>query len=320
MEVNSQHVLVSLREEQEGPTGLVVPDLKMNETPTRLENPTRLLSRRTFLQAGFLAMGGLAFYAGEVGRHWLTVTEVPVRLKNLPESMRGFRIVQLADFHYGEYSEPSFLRAVVEMTNSLKPDLIALVGDFISSGPMVRRISVDFAYHCAELLAKLKCPLRFAVMGNHDVMVSRVEVTEALTSLGLPVLHNSSVPIERDGGRFWLAGVADVLIGGEADLDAAMPKGRTSASEPLILMAHEPDYADQISGSGVDLMLAGHTHGGQVRIPFVPPFQLPPLGEKYIQGLFPVGDLKLYVTRGVGTVGMPFRFRCPPEITVITLV
>ena len=117
-----------------------------------------------------------------------------------------------------------------------------------------------------------------------------------------------------------LAGVADVLIGGEADLNAAMPKGRSPGTEPLILLAHEGDYADQIVGSGVDLMLAGHTHGGQVRIPFVPPFQLPPLGEKYLEGLFSVGDLKLYVTRGVGTVGVPFRFRCPPEITVITLV
>ncbi len=312
-------MLVSLGEEQEGPSGLAVPDHKIKETPTGFEKPAGSLSRRTFLQAGFLAAGGLAFYAGEIGRHWLDVREVPVRLKNLPEGLHGFRIAQIADFHYGEYSEPSYLRSVVRATNALKPDLVALVGDFISAGPMVKRISIDFAGHCADLLAKLECPLRYAVMGNHDCMVGREAVTEALTAREIPVLHNRAVPIERAGGRLWLAGVADVLIGGEADLNAAIPSGREASTEPLVLMAHEPDYADQVTGSGVDLMLSGHTHGGQVRIPFVPPIQLPPLGEKYVEGMFRVGDLQLYVTRGVGTVGVPFRFRCPPEITVLRL-
>ncbi len=284
-------------------------------TQSAAGNPTR----RIFLKTGFLATGGLALYAGEVERHWLDIRQVIVQLSNLPEALRGFRVAQLADFHYGEYSEPSFIRAVVRATNSLKPDLIALVGDFISSGPMVKRISVDFAYHCADLLARLDCPLRYAAMGNHDCMVGRAEVTDALTSKGISVLHNSAVPIEREGGRLWLAGVADVLIGGQADLGATIPKGRVRNAEPLILMAHEPDYADRVTGSGVDLMLSGHTHGGQVRIPFAPPFQLPPLGEKYVEGLFRIGDLQLYVTRGIGTVGVPFRFRCQPEITVITL-
>ena len=156
-------------------------------------------------------------------------------------------------------------------------------------------------------------------MGNHDVLVSRVDVTDALVSKGIPVLHNHAIPIEKDGTRLWLAGVADVSTGNEANLSAAIPRGRLAAAEPLILMAHEPDYADQVIGSGVDLMLSGHTHGGQVRIPFMPPMNLPPMGRKYVEGHFFLNDLQLYVTRGIGTVGMPFRFRCPPEITVITL-
>jgi len=284
------------------------------------DNSARFFTRRDFLKLSTVAAGGLAIYAGEIERHWIDVRRVDIQIKNLPEAFHNLRIAHLADFHYGEYSEPTFIRSVVRQTNALKPDLIALTGDFISSGPMVRRISVDFSYHCADLLGRLESPLKFAVMGNHDTLVGRQDVTEALKSRGIPVLHNGSIPIERDGARCWLAGVADVLCGGEADLDAALPKSRAKDTEPLILMAHEPDYADRVIGSGVDLMLSGHTHGGQVRIPFMPPINLPPLGRKYVEGLFSIGDLQLFVTRGVGTVGVPFRFRCPPEITLITLI
>ena len=285
-----------------------------------IEASTGRVTRRSFLKAGVLGVGGLALHAGEIERHWVDVQQVEIRLRNLPDAFCGFRIVHMADFHYGEYSEPTFIRSVVRRVNALRPDMIALTGDFVSSGPMARRISVDFAYHCADLLAKLECPLRFAVMGNHDVLVSRLEVTDALVSRGYPVLHNSAMPLEKDGARLWLAGVADTIVGTGADLDAAIPQGRARATEPLILMAHEPDYADQVVGSGVDLMLSGHTHGGQVRIPFMPPLDLPPMGRKYVEGHFSLQDLQLYVTRGIGTVGVPFRFRCPPEITLITLV
>lgn len=282
-------------------------------------NPAGLVTRRAFLQMGAVAGGGLALYSGEVERHWIDIHHVSIKLKNLPEAFRGFRIAHLADFHYGEYSEPTYVRAVVRATNELQPDLVALTGDFISAIPMVRSISVDFAYHCADLLARLESPRRYAVLGNHDVLVSRPEVSGALKSRGVEVLHNSSIAIEREGARLWLAGIADILCGDEADLNATIPKSRAKETEPLILMAHEPDYADAVVGSGVDVMLSGHTHGGQVRIPFLPPKHLPPLGRKYVEGLFSVGDLQLFVTRGVGTVGVPFRFLCPPEISLITL-
>jgi uncharacterized protein len=292
--------------------------MKNDESMTQAS--TGEVTRRSFLKAGVFAAGGLALYAGEIERHWIDVQQVEIRLKNLPEAFHGFRIAHMADFHYGEYSEPTFIRSVVRRVNALRPDMIALTGDFISSGPMVKRISVDFAYHCADLLRRLECPNKYASMGNHDVMVSRIEVTDALASRSIPVLHNEAIPIEKDGARLWLAGVADPLLGGGADLNATIPRGRLAGKEPLILMAHEPDYADRVIGSGVDLMLSGHTHGGQVRIPFMPPVNLPPMGEKYVEGHFSLGDLQLYVTRGIGTVGVPFRFRCPPEITLITLV
>jgi predicted MPP superfamily phosphohydrolase len=283
------------------------------------DNSSGFLTRRAFLQGGVLAAGGLALYAGEIERHWVDINPVSVRLKNLPEAFRGFRIAHLADFHYGEYSEPTFIRAVVSAVNGQRPDLIALTGDFVSSGPMAKRISVDFAHHCADLLGRLECPRKFAVMGNHDAFVGRREVTDALTSRDIGVLHNAAVPIEKGNARLWISGLADIIANKDVDLPAAIPRGRSAATEPLILMVHEPDYADTVIGSGVDLMLSGHTHGGQVRIPFLPPINLPPLGQKYVEGLFFLGDLQLYVTRGIGTVGVPFRFRCQPELTMITL-
>lgn len=282
--------------------------------------PTGPVTRRSFLKAGVFAAGGLALYAGEIERHWVDVHRVEIRLANLPDAFRGFRIAHMADFHYGEYSEPTFIRSVVRRVNALGPDMIALTGDFVSSGPMVKRISVDFAYHCADLLMQLECPRKFASMGNHDVLVSRIDVSDALQSRNIPVLYNDAMAIEKDGARIWLAGLADTIVGTDADLNAAIPQGRIASKEPLILMAHEPDYADRVIGSGVDLMLSGHTHGGQVRIPFMPPMNLPPMGRKYIEGYFSLSGLQLYVTRGIGTVGVPFRFRCPPEITLITLV
>lgn len=284
-------------------------------TPKNAGFPTR----RRFLQAGAIALGGLAAYSGEVERHWVEINHISIKLHNLPEAFRGYRIAHLADFHYGEYSEPTYIRHIVRVANALKPDLFALTGDFISAYPLVRTISVDFAYHCADLLSRLESPRRFAVMGNHDALVGSPEVTRALTTRGIAVLDNDAVAIERDGARLWLAGVGDVLCAQE-NLQAAIPKSRAKKTEPLILMAHEPDYADRVVGSGVDLMLSGHTHGGQVRIPFMPPINLPALGEKYVEGLFAIGDLQLFVTRGIGTVGVPFRFRCPPEIALITLV
>jgi hypothetical protein len=284
------------------------------------KNRAGFITRRTFLQAGAIAVGGVAVYSGEIERHWVDIHHISIKLKNLPEAFHGYRIAHLADFHYGEYSEPTYIRHVIRVANALKPDMFALTGDFISAYPLVRTISVDFAHHCAGLLSGLHAPLKAAVLGNHDALIGSKEVTNALTSNGITVLKDNSMPIEKDGARLWLAGVADALVWPGANLQAAIPAARRRETEPLILMAHEPDYADQVVGSGVDLILSGHTHGGQVRIPFMPLMDLPPMGEKYIEGLFAIGDLQLFVTRGIGTVGVPFRFRCPPEIALITLI
>jgi uncharacterized protein len=291
--------------------------------PTLLAPPASLgqtvFTRRNFLWLAAGSAAGMAFYAGEISRHELQIVLRTINLPRLPDPFAGFKIVQISDFHFHEYTEASFLEAVVRRVNEATPDLVVLTGDFISSKPLPRSFSVRMAYHCAEILSRIECPLRYAIMGNHDALVGAHAVTDALVTHGIPVLTNSSVALERDGRRLWLAGTQDALEG-RPNLAAALPTGRNPDQEPLILLTHEPDFADYAVGHQISLVFSGHTHGGQIRFPFLPPLLLPEMGTKYVEGLFRLPDgMQLYVNRGIGAVNLPFRFRCPPEISVITL-
>lgn len=285
-----------------------------------VSKPNFHLTRRRFLELAGLSVVGLGLYAGEISRHEIDIEQHTIKLTRLPEAFRGLKVVQISDIHYADYTEPFFVRWVVEEVNRLKPDVVMLTGDFISYGPSSRkRQTIQFAYHCAEILRGIQCPQRFAVMGNHDCIVSCEGVTDAITTAGIPVLNNSAIPLERDGKRLWIAGLADPLIA-DPRPDLAIPKASLKDGEPVILLAHEPDYVGHVVPYGVDLMLSGHTHGGQVRIPFLPAMFLPKMGTEHVEGLFHLGKTQLYVNRGIGSVGVPFRFRCPPEITEFTLV
>jgi predicted MPP superfamily phosphohydrolase len=278
-----------------------------------------VLTRRNFLRLAAGSAAGLAFYGGEIARHELEIVYVTIKLPRLPDAFAGMKIVQLSDFHFREYTEATFLKAIVRRVNALAPELVVLTGDFVSSKPLPQPIAIKLGYQCTEVLSRIECPLRYAIMGNHDAQVGSGAITDALHTHGIPVLADSSVPLERDGKRVWLAGIRDVLEQ-RPDLAAALPAGRRPDSEPVILLAHEPDFADYALGRQVDLVLSGHTHGGQILLPFLPPLFLPDMGTKYVHGWFRLRDgMQLYVNRGIGAVNLPFRFRCPPEITVITL-
>lgn len=277
------------------------------------------MTRRTFLKAAGIAVIGAPLYATEISRHEISIERHNVHLDRLPDEFRGFRIVQISDFHYAEFTEPYFIRDVVERVNRLNPDLVLFNGDYITEGFFSSQRTNQFAYRCVEILNSVKCPLRYAVLGNHDSTLARPAVTDALKVHNIPLLNNAYTPIEQNGARLWLAGTGDVLYK-HIDLDKAVPPPSVAGNEPVILMVHEPDVLPQVARYNVDLMFSGHTHGGQVRLPFLPPFNLPPLGRRYVEGLFRVGRTQLYVNRGVGTVGIPMRFNCPPEIAEITLV
>jgi predicted MPP superfamily phosphohydrolase len=277
------------------------------------------LTRRKFLIASGATAAGLALYAGEVARHEIDVVDRPIAIPNLPASFHGYRIVQLSDIHLDEYTEPFFLEHIVHRVNALAPDLVLITGDFITHGSLSFIAARHALRRCAEILTTLTAPLRYACLGNHDVSYDAPEVVRVLAAHNTPVLVNQYLPIERNGGRLWLCGLDDPATS-HPDLNLTVP---ANPDGPVILMAHEPDYADEViahpRGPFVNLMLAGHSHGGQIRLPFLGPLILPPFAEKYPEGYYRFNQLQLYVNRGIGTVGLPFRLNCPPEITVITL-
>jgi hypothetical protein len=281
------------------------------------------ISRRKFFKSAVAGAAGLALYSGEIARHWLQVTRRDVFLQNLPATSDGARVAQISDIHIDQFTEPLFLRHVVDRINELRPDVVVLTGDFVTAGIGKRHFAPQSAWQCASILKELACLHLYAVLGNHDLIIGAENVTEALKSSGIAVLRNAYLPIERAGSRIWLAGVDDPVVG-RPNPELAIPASiRNQPNEPVLLMCHAPDYADRLlahpAGQAVDLMLSGHTHGGQVRLPFLGALALPEWGKKYVEGLFRLGNLQLYVNRGIGTVGLPFRLNCPPEITLLTL-
>ena len=167
---------------------------------------------------------------------------------------------------------------------------------------------------CAKALARLSAPRGvYAILGNHDYWTDAEEVTRLLEQNGITVLINDACPL---ADNLWVVGVDDVWSG-EVDLDKAMAGVPRTAT--TILLAHEPDFADQAQGRGFAVQLSGHSHGGQVRVPFTSRPVLPFLAWKYYAGLRTVGDLLVYTSRGMGTMQPPFIFNCRPEVTLLRL-
>lgn len=282
--------------------------------------PPMSTTRRRFLQSAVAAGVGVALYGATHGRHEIEVVRRTIAIRNLPDAFVGFRLVQVSDIHLVEWTEPWFLQRTVDQVNAMNPDLVTLTGDFISRGPRSLTVTYKAMPVCAEILSTIRCPWKYGVLGNHDAMAAPRLVTEMLRDRGIPVLINKFVPIERGSKRLWLCGIDDAAAGVPYLTDAVPAR----PDAPVILMAHEPDFADHVRKHPrfplVDLMLSGHSHGGQIRLPWVGPLVLPPLGQKYVAGHYQVQHMQLYVNRGLGTVGIPMRLNCAPEITELTLV
>jgi len=285
--------------------------------------PIQQLTRRKFLYTGALAAAGASALGadGFVESNHPHVVKLEIPLARLPEAFDGLTIAQLSDFHYEGHFSVVPIRKAVESVHRLRPDLIVLTGDFVTvpvlerTPLMVRALSM--AAPCAEVLQELQAPLgRFAVLGNHDGELGGARIAGTLRDHGIPVLRNQAVPLERGASRLWVVGIDDVLRG-EPDLGAAIEK--IPANEATILLAHEPDFADESSLRPIDLQLSGHSHGGQIWIPGIGAPWLPPLSRKYPRGMYKVGNLTLYTNIGIGTIHAPIRINCPPEITLITL-
>jgi predicted MPP superfamily phosphohydrolase len=247
------------------------------------------------------------------------VVSIEIPLSRLPQSWDGFRIAQLSDLHYDDYFSIVPIRKAVDLVNGLQPDLVVVTGDFVTSPPSERRSlqirAAKAIEPCAQLVAEMRA--RFGILaslGNHDVATDGAYITNVLQSHGISVLRNRSVSFERNGERLWVAGLDDVLEG-KYDMKLAL-KGIPQA-EPVVLLVHEPDYAVYVKN--VDLQLSGHSHGGQIRFPLVGAPVLPVMGREYPRGLRRLGPLTLYTNVGIGTIWIPMRLNCPPEVTLITL-
>jgi uncharacterized protein len=260
---------------------------------------------------------GIIFAAN---RPQLVSIEIP--LPRLPESWDGLRIAQLSDLHYDDYFSVVPLRKAIDIVNHLQPDLIVLTGDFVtapvglSKGARSKAAAAAIE-PCAQCLAQLRAGLGLvAVLGNHDLSTNAAHITAVLQSHAVQVLQNRSIAFEREGKRLWLAGADDVLEG-KPDLKSALSP--IPPADAVVLLAHEPDWADHVARFPVDLQLSGHSHGGQIRLPIIGPPYLPPLGRKYPRGIRRIGPLVLYTNPGIGTIRIPMRLNCPPEVTLITL-
>lgn len=278
-----------------------------------------VISRREFLGfgAGLVASGVLGAALHEP--YEIAVTQLDIRLKRLPPALDGLRVAQLSDIHFNSYLLDHHLVHSVELVNSLKPDLVMLTGDFVTAGfHGNRRARAEHAWPCGEILQRIKAPLGcFAVLGNHDYDTNAEIVTEALNATrNIEVLRNRAAEIWKNGARLWVVGV-DNVTKGRARPDEALRS--VPVGECKLVAVHEPDFADAMVKYPVDLQLSGHSHGGQILFPLVGALYFPPGARKYSRGHFQIGELQLYTNSGIGVIGVPMRFLCPPEISLFTL-
>jgi predicted MPP superfamily phosphohydrolase len=240
----------------------------------------------------------------------LETVEIPIA--GLGEAFDGYRIAWLTDLHTSPLVPRWWLDRAVEQANALAPDLIALGGDFLDDDP-------HFIATLGDILRPLRAPDGVVgVLGNHDHYVGAQGVREELAQAGVRELRNRAMLLERGDERLAVAGVGD-LETDVIDFDRAV--GGVPADVPRVVLSHDPDVlALWPAEHRLDLMLAGHTHGGQAYLPLIgPPYVPSQFGLRYLRGLIREGDRQVYVSRGVGVSGVPFRWRCPAELTLVVL-
>jgi len=260
--------------------------------------------------ASSAAMGTLG-YMHWVEPRWLRISRLTISIPNLPPAFDGYQIAHLSDLHLGVQMTDRYLPTIVEKVNSEHPDLIAITGDF-STG---ERDGLD---NGQQMLSQLHAPDGvWGVLGNHDYHVGADAVMRMAELAGIGMLCNQHHLLTRGTDCVILAGIDDVMIGAP-HLPAALHN--TPANTPIILLAHEPDFArTALAYPNIMLQLSGHTHGGQIRPPMFGPIVLPKLGHIYYAGAYRVRHMALYVSSGIGTGRFTLRLNCRPEIALIQL-
>lgn len=276
------------------------------------------LPRRTRLSDRINAyVGGRKAIAGSLSRrakvaideaNSLSLERVEVVLHRLPKKLDGLKVIHLSDIHHSPFTDLEHIERTIKIANRLRPDIVALTGDYVSH-------EAEYIEPVAAALCKLKARYGvYACLGNHDHWTDAELVTSAFRKHGITVLINEGVRIDARGASFWIAGVDDYMVG-KTDVPAAL---RGSYPDELkLLLAHNPIIFRQSVKGGIDLTLSGHTHGGQIKLRD---------GEKRLirrrklsSGLHRRLGSQIYITRGIGTVVLPVRYQCPPEISLLEL-
>jgi predicted MPP superfamily phosphohydrolase len=289
------------------------------------------LSRRGLIRAGLGVVGlaGIAAptaaYAAAEAANDLVVTGYRLSPPGWRKGQR-LTITVIADLHAGGPNMGvARVRQVVDTAQSLRSDLVVVLGDYFATHRFVTEVVPPEAWS-AEL-ARLRAPLGvYAVLGNHDWWYGISSVRRAFANVGLPLLENDALLLGKEGERFWLAGLGDQLahwlgpsrFRGVDDLPGTL--ARVTSEDPVILLAHEPDIFTRVPAR-VALTLSGHTHGGQIRLPLVPPVWAPTeYGARFLYGHIVEGNRHLIVSGGLGCSKLPLRLGVPPEIVRVELV
>lgn len=243
----------------------------------------------------------------------IDLVEVDIELDNLGWNFNNYRILNLTDIHLGQWINPEYLDELVDYVNTLNVDIITLTGDYFSY------VIDEYLDSLKNSFKKLKAPDgKFGILGNHDHWMSASKIREIFKASDIVDLSNDVYTFEKDGEFLNLAGVDSCTVCAD-NLDEVLIKLRENT--PSILLAHEPDFAKESSQTNkIDLQISGHSHGGQLIIPKVEttPFR-GPNSTKYPVGLYKVGNMVQYTSKGLGTNSFRIRINCKPEITIITL-
>jgi predicted MPP superfamily phosphohydrolase len=238
----------------------------------------------------------------------LSLERVEIRLARLPKKLDGFKIIHLSDIHHSPFTNLEHIERTIKVANRLKPDMFLLTGDYVSR-------EKKYIAPVAKVLGKLRSEFgTFACLGNHDHWTDPDLVVKKFEDVGIKMLVNEGFRFEARDASFWLCGVDDHMVG-KTDLAGAL-KG-SFPDEMKLLLAHNPLIFRQATRYGVDLTLSGHTHGGQVKVRDPEKRLLP--RRKLSSGLHKRKNAQIYITRGIGTVVLPIRYQCPPEISLLEL-
>jgi predicted MPP superfamily phosphohydrolase len=266
---------------------------------------------RKRLCLGLLAIPILLVAYAVLEPYWLTVREVHIMDPDVPEPFAGLRIAFLTDIHHGPDFSLGRVRKAVERTNQLQPDIVLLGGDYVYGDP-------KYIVPCFGELARLEAAIRkFGVLGNHDHWQGAVLTSKSMVDAGIEWVNNRAVWVYRDGQRIRIGGVGDLWEGSQ-NITATIADA--TEEDFVILLSHNPDYVERMTTRAVDLVLSGHTHGGQVTFfglwaPFVPSRY----GQKYRTGTVDTGFTTVIISNGIGTIPPPVRFFARPEIVLVHL-